>query len=132
MRITTLNEIRKHRPCESGWTKLLSHLGKTKADDEPLPLLTILESNSLDDVLWCLRVLGPEHAGSVRLLACDFAETALKYTTDPRPAQAVEVARRYARNEATDEELVAAGAAEAAAMVEQERIFRAWLSKGEK
>lgn len=53
---TTLAEIRAQGPCEDGWTKLLAHLGKTKADDEPLDLLTILDSNGLDDALWCLRV----------------------------------------------------------------------------
>ncbi len=54
--ITTLAEIREAGPCEDGWQKLLRYLGKTKADDEPLPLLTVLESNGLDDALWCLRV----------------------------------------------------------------------------
>jgi hypothetical protein len=53
--ITTLNEIREHSPCEDGWKKLLAHLGKTKADDEPLHLLTVLKSNGFDDALWCLR-----------------------------------------------------------------------------
>jgi hypothetical protein len=53
--ITTLNEIRAHAPCQDGWEKLLKHLGKTKADDEPLHLLTILESNGFDDATWCLR-----------------------------------------------------------------------------
>jgi hypothetical protein len=53
---TTLNEIRAEKPCRDGWEKLLAHLGKTKADDEPLELLTILESNGFDDALWCLRV----------------------------------------------------------------------------
>ena len=51
----TLNEIRAQAPCHDGWQKLLAHLGKTRADDEPLPLLTILESNGLDDALWCLQ-----------------------------------------------------------------------------
>lgn len=27
----TLNQIRKHGPCEDGWRKLLKHLGKTRA-----------------------------------------------------------------------------------------------------
>ena len=53
--ITTLNEIRAHAPCREGWEKLLKNLGKTKADDEPLAVLTIIESNGLDDALWCLR-----------------------------------------------------------------------------
>ena len=30
---TTLNEIRTHSPCQDGWENLLTHLGKTKADD---------------------------------------------------------------------------------------------------
>ena len=52
---TTLNHIREHSPCTDGWRKLLKHLGKTEADDDPLAYSTILESNGLDDVLWCLR-----------------------------------------------------------------------------
>jgi len=54
---TTLNEIRKYGPCESGWSKLLTYLNKTKADDEPLSFITILESNGIMDASWCLRVL---------------------------------------------------------------------------
>jgi hypothetical protein len=52
--MTTLNQIRSHYPCSSGWTKLLKHLGKTAPDDEPLSLLTVLESNGLNDAVWCL------------------------------------------------------------------------------
>ena len=52
--MTTLNAIRAASPCPDGWTKLLKHLGKTSADDEPLPLLTVLDSNGLDDALWVL------------------------------------------------------------------------------
>ena len=54
---TTLNEIRKYGPCESGWIKLLTYLNKTKADDDPVSFITILESNGIRDALWCLRVL---------------------------------------------------------------------------
>ena len=53
--ITTLREIRGHKPCQNGWGKLLKHLGKTQSDDEPLHLMTILESNGFDDATWCLR-----------------------------------------------------------------------------
>lgn len=58
--ITTLNVIRSASPCHDGWTKLLTHLGKTKADDEPLELLTVLNSNGLDDALWVLSFAMPE------------------------------------------------------------------------
>lgn len=76
MYTTTLNAIRAYHPCSDGWQKLLRYLGKTKADDETLPILTILESNGLDDALWALQALPPEHDNAVRLLACDFAERA--------------------------------------------------------
>ena len=57
---TTLNAIRKASPCEEGWLKLLKHLGKTKADDEPLDLLTVLDSNGLDDALWVMSYAMPD------------------------------------------------------------------------
>lgn len=56
--VTTLAAIRAEHPCEDGWRKLLAHLGKTAADDEPVPLLTVLESNGLDDALWVLDRTG--------------------------------------------------------------------------
>jgi hypothetical protein len=57
---TTLARIRAAKPCLEGWTKLLAHLGKTAADDEPLPLLTVLDSNGLDDALWVLSYAMPD------------------------------------------------------------------------
>ena len=64
----TLNEIRKHNPCAEGWEKLLTYLGKTKADDEPLSLLIILDSNGINDALWCLRAV-EGHDKEIRLFA---------------------------------------------------------------
>ena len=57
---TTLAAIRNEEPCQDGWKKLLAHLGKTKADNEPLELLTVLESNGLDDALWVLSWAMPD------------------------------------------------------------------------
>ena len=54
---TTLNKIRAHDPCKKGWEKLLNHLGKTKADDEELSLLTVLNSNGIQDAVWCFRAV---------------------------------------------------------------------------
>ena len=114
---TTLKKIRKHGPCADGWAKLLEHLGKTKPDDEPINLLTILESNGVKDMLWALRgVDHPERDKIARLMACDFAEAVLpifekKYPDDERPRNSIKVARRYANGKATDKELAAAGAA---------------------
>ncbi len=58
--ITTLARIRDAKPCREGWEKLLAYLGKTAADDEPLSLLTVLESNGLDDALWVLSFAMPD------------------------------------------------------------------------
>ena len=57
---TTLSRIRDEEPCKDGWAKLLAHLGKTAADDEPLNLLTVLDSNGFDDALWVLSYAMPE------------------------------------------------------------------------
>ena len=83
---TTLNQIRKHSPCKSGWEKLLKHLGKTKADDEPLDILTILESNGLDDALWCLPTI-EGHDVAIRKLACDYALTVAHLWDMPKIVQ---------------------------------------------
>ena len=104
---TTLNKIRAHSPCEEGWEKLLKHLGKTKADNEPLPLLTILESNGMDDTLWCLRSV-PEHDKEWRLYAIWCAWQVQHLMTDPRSLAALDVTEAFADGQATAEELDAA------------------------
>ena len=107
---TTLNKIKQHSPCTEGWAKLLSHLGKTEADDEPLQLITILQSNGLDDALWALRAVDGKDRG-IRLMACDFADSVGYLSNDERCNKAIEVSRRYANGEATIGELNAARAA---------------------
>ncbi len=112
---TTLNRIREHRPCSEGWTKLLRHLGKTQPDDEPLAFSVILESNGLDDALWCLRA-EPQHAKLWRLFSVRCARSVQHLMTDERSIAALDVAERHANGLATDDELSAArDAAEAAA-----------------
>ena len=104
---TTLNKIRAHGPCVSGWVKLLRHLGKTQADDELLAFATILDSNGLDDALWCLRAVDG-HEREMRLYAVWCARQVQHLMTDPRSLAAMDVAERYANGQATDAELAAA------------------------
>jgi len=106
--LTTLNKIRACSPCESGWTKLLKHLGKTSADDEPLPFSVILESNGLDDALWCCRA-APEYDREWRLFAIWCARQVQHLMTDKRSIEALDVAERFANGLATQQELAAAG-----------------------
>ncbi len=104
---TTLNKIRVHSPCQEGWGKLLKHLGKTKADDEPLPFAVIVESNGLEDALWCCRT-APERDREWRLFAVWCARRVQHLMIDTRSVAALDVAERFARGEATVEELAAA------------------------
>ena len=104
---TTLNKIRKHGPCTGGWHRLLTHLGKAKADDEPLSIATIAGSNGLDDALWCLRAVDG-YDKEIRLYAVWCARQVQHLTTDPRSLAALDVAEAYAHGNATAEEMDAA------------------------
>ena len=107
---TTLNAIRKHSPCADGWAKLLRHLGKTQADDDPLPILTVLESNGLDDALWALRAV-QGHDREIRLFAVWCARQVQHLMTDKRSVDALDVAERFANGLASAAELAAAWSA---------------------
>jgi hypothetical protein len=104
---TTLNKIREQSPCAGGWANLLGHLGKTKADDEPLSIVTVLDSNGLDDALWCMRAV-EGHDREIRLFAVWCARQVQHLMTDPRSIAALDVAERFVNCEATKTELDAA------------------------
>ena len=93
----SLNMIRDKQPCHSGWVKLLKHLKKSKADDEMFPLNVVLDSNGIEDVMWCLRCF--EYKDYCLLLA-DIAESVLpifenKNKKDSRPRKAIEAIRLF-------------------------------------
>jgi hypothetical protein len=108
---TTLNQIRSHHPCAKGYAKLLKHLNKTSADDEPLSLLTILESNGLGDAIWCLRTEPTlERIQRFTLVVARTVEH-----LSPTAKTCNDVVERYLNREATTTELnAAANAAHAA------------------
>ena len=104
---TTLNKIRDQSPCGSGWVTLLEYLGKTKADDELLGFDVILDSNGLDDTLWCLRTLEKGNPVS-RPFALWCARQVEHRTNDPRVKACNDVNERFMNGEATQAELDAA------------------------
>ena len=115
---TTLRQIRQHEPCADGWRTLLTFLGKTRVDDEPLPLTTILQSNGLDDALWCLRTLEGHDKEIIRFaLAC--AQEVKHLMTDQRSLDALDALARHLESplskQELDQVLAAAGAAAARA-----------------
>ena len=81
-----------------------------------------------DWMIWLLaRTTLDQDDPRLRLMACDFAEAVLIYVPagEVRPRQAIEVARAFARGEATREESDAASdAARAAAWDAQSNIIR--------
>ena len=121
--ITTLNAIRQHRPCSDGWRKLLSHLGKSAADDEPLSIITILDSNGLDDALWRLRAVDG-HDREMRLYAVWCARQVQHLIADESSLRALEGAEAHAYGRATDAELCAAREA-----VEEAAGIAAWAAR---
>jgi len=118
---TTLNQIREKSPCRSGWVKLLACLGKTKADDDPLDIATVLASNGIEDALWCLRAVQGRDK-EIRLYAVWCARQVQHMMTDPRSLAALDVAERFAIGEATKADLAAAEAAAGDAAGDAARI----------
>jgi len=104
---TTLNKIRTTQPCSDGWKKLLRNLKKTKSDDEPLSIITILDSNGIEDAIWCLHTVDSIDRDA-RLFAVWCARQVQHLMPDQRSINALDVAERYATGEATDDELFAA------------------------
>jgi hypothetical protein len=98
--VTTLNAIRAHQPSAQFWSQLLFNLGKTEADDEPLPLLTVLDSNGFHDALWCLRAL-EDHDSDIRLFAVWCARRVQHLLKDQSTVSQLDVVERFARGKAT-------------------------------
>ena len=128
---TTLQKIRRHSPCRKGWNILLSSLGKTGADDDPLPLTTILQSNGLDDALWCLRTVAGYDKEIIRFaLAC--AQDVRHLMTDQRSLNVLSALERHLESPLSKRELnkvvAEAGAAGAAARTAAARTA-AWTAE---
>jgi len=109
---TTLNAISKHCPCSGGWETLLNNLNKTEADDEPLSLMTILESNGIKDAVWALRCF--DYLDFCLFLA-DVAESILhkhEESNDPKaPRLAIQAIRDYKLGKIGKEQLIEAAEA---------------------
>ena len=119
---TTLNRIRACSPCVSGWRTLNTALGSGFNQDEEIDLLTILDSNGVQDTLWCLRATIQDSKRIAATLAILFAEQALpifeaEHQADQRPRLAIQAARDFLEtgNTAADAAAHAANAAACAA-----------------
>jgi hypothetical protein len=124
----SLTQIRDKSLYQDEWEKLLKSKGGTAADmAAQFPLSDVLDSNNLDDTLWCLRCL-PEHDRLWRKYAVWCARQVQHLMTDQRSINALDVAWRHSNGEATDAELAAAfGLAEA--VVAPGAAAAAWAAK---
>ena len=117
----TFQQILDQDPYVEGWARLLLNKGiidQLTHDDyidmegvilpaEPFPLADILDTNDLDDTLWCLRCL-PEHDSLWRKYAVWCAYQVEHLMKDERSKNALRVAWDYAEGKATLSQLNAA------------------------
>ena len=93
MRTTTLAKIRSFDPCEKEWKKLLRRLGKTKADNRPLPYSMIVRTCGLDAALWATRT--ETDYRWVQELAIEYARRAVPFTEYSRAGFVLDTAQKY-------------------------------------
>jgi hypothetical protein len=119
---TTANLARKARACSSAIDKVSAAVGGASyGADTPIGLDVVAESAGLDAALWAMGYALPAdqvaRAESIaRLFAarCAYSVLPIAERDSPgerRPREAIRTARRFARGEATREELDAAGSA---------------------
>jgi hypothetical protein len=133
---TTLRRLHDAGACTERYRVLLAALGTDYPQDQSIDLLTILETNGLDDALWAMRATAENCDKVARLMAADFAEQVLpiwqKYSQEKRPEMAIKAARDFANGNIKRHELAAAGdaagaAAWNAAQQKQREIFIIYL-----
>jgi hypothetical protein len=105
--ITTLNKIKKHRPCDPEWRRGLTLLGKTAPDDEPISMVDVLDNMGINAALWCTQTL-PEHDCEWRLFAVWCARQNLDLLVYEGHREALEVAEAYALGQVGQDALGAA------------------------
>jgi hypothetical protein len=99
---TTLNRLWEARACSTGYATLLAGIGGPSFDhDAPINLLTILQTNGVEDCLWALCATEQNCDKVARLMAADFAEAVLPiyekdYPNDMRPRAAINATRAFA------------------------------------
>ncbi len=102
----TLNKIKEHSPCKSGWKILLTSMNKTEADDVEFELIDVLNSNNIEDAVWCLKCF--DYLDYCLFLA-DVAESVLHiYESEydsKAPRKAIQGIRDYKGGKITKEEL---------------------------
>ena len=121
---TTLQRIKEAHACADGYRTLVKHLGgcKSYGMDTEINLLTVLESNGVQDMIWCFRCTVEDSKFTASQLAIEFTAECLpifekRYPNDFRPRGAIDAARGYMAGAVTLDELKKARSAAAAAYI---------------
>ena len=107
MKLTTsFALLKKAGACTDRYTFLAKALGGiTKyGKDTPIDLLTILETNGVNDCLWALQATTEDASRITELIIADVAESVLhiyerEYPTDKRVRECIQARRAYANGE---------------------------------
>jgi hypothetical protein len=109
---TTLHKIKAAHACADGYRTLAKHLGgcESYGMDTEINLLTVLESNGVQDMIWCFRCTVEDSKLTASQLAIEFAAECLpifeqRYPNDFRPRGAIDAARGYMAGAVTFDEL---------------------------
>ena len=129
---TTLALLKQHGACESGYKILRKHVGIKWPDDKPINLLTVLKSNGVQDMIWCIRATEQPYADHWQLMCkmyADFAESVLPLFEKAVPGNSAPRLAIEAARTATPETAEAAGwaAGWAAEEKKQTTIIRKYL-----
>ena len=117
----TLKDLRQASACYSGYNKVVRSIQGvpfTEEDEEresyihhahkePVPIISILETNGLDDAIWALRCVKNADR-DIRLFGVWCARQVQHLMEDQRSCDALDVAERFANGKASAEALAAA------------------------
>lgn len=102
---TTLAKIRDCHPCASSWKTLLTGLNKTSADNEILPLSSILKINGVEDTLWAFQCVNDNFKREQNMFKIWCAKQVRHAMKDVRSIHVLIVAENFEYGEATAEEM---------------------------
>jgi len=95
---TTLAEISSFKPCKRGYRILTEYLGPDYGINNPIHILTIMESNGINDAAWALRTCdykdyAPLLLALIECVPLDIINNELPESKEPE--QAVQALRDY-------------------------------------
>lgn len=99
----TLKEIDNNAYPLFNMRQMKKAFSKTHADDDPIAFSDIEKRLGFYEALYCMQALPEKYQPAIALLACDFAERALRFVPEgeDRPRIAIDTTRRWVRGEAT-------------------------------